>query len=54
MIPLAQLASGFSAIGRTFAHEPEERKVGADARVTIEGVAYEVEPDLAGERVVLW
>ncbi len=38
----------------TFAREPEERKVGADARVTVEGVAYEVEPDLAGERVVLW
>jgi hypothetical protein len=28
--------------------------VGIDARVTVEGVAYEVEPDLAGETVVLW
>jgi len=38
----------------TFAREPERRKVGIDARVTVEGVAYEVEPDLAGETVVLW
>lgn len=38
----------------TFAREPERRKVGIDARVTIEGVAYEVNPDLAGETVVLW
>jgi hypothetical protein len=28
--------------------------VGTDARVSVEGVAYEVEPDLAGETVVLW
>lgn len=38
----------------TFAREPERRKVGIDARVTVEGVAYEVEPDLAGETAVLW
>ncbi len=38
----------------TFAREPQRRKVGADARVSVEGVAYEVEPDLAGETVVLW
>jgi hypothetical protein len=38
----------------TFAREPERRKVGIDARITIEGVVYEVEPDLAGETVVLW
>ena len=38
----------------TFAREPEERKVGIDARVTVEGVFYEVEPDLAGEKVTLW
>ena len=38
----------------TFAREPEQRKVGIDARVTVEGVAYEVEPDLAGEKVTLW
>lgn len=38
----------------TFAREPERRKVGSDARVTVEGVAYEVDPELAGEEVVLW
>lgn len=38
----------------TFAREPEKRKVGLDARITVEGVAYEVEPDLAGEKVILW
>jgi hypothetical protein len=36
-----------------FAREPERRKVGIDARVTVEGMAYEVEPDLAGETVLL-
>ena len=36
-----------------FAREPERRKVGIDARLTIGGTAYEVEPDMAGERVVL-
>jgi hypothetical protein len=36
-----------------FAREPERRKVGIDARVTVEGTAYEVEPDLAGETVLL-
>lgn len=38
----------------TFAREPERRKVGADARVSIDGISYEVDPDLAGENVVLW
>jgi hypothetical protein len=38
----------------TFAREPERRKVGADARVSIAGTTYEVDPDLAGESVVLW
>jgi len=38
----------------SFAREPERRKVDACARVSIEGVAYEVEPDLAGESVILW
>ncbi len=38
----------------TFAREPEERKVGIDARITVEGVFYEVDPDLAGEKVILW
>ncbi len=37
----------------TNACEPEKRKVGIDARITIDGVAYEVEPDLAGEKVQL-
>ncbi|MEI7957058.1 MAG: IS481 family transposase, partial [Verrucomicrobiota bacterium] len=38
----------------TFAREPERRKVGPDARVSASGVLYEVDPDLAGEEVVLW
>jgi hypothetical protein len=38
----------------TFAREPERRKVGIDARISIEGVVYQVEPDLAGETVILW
>lgn len=38
----------------TFAREPEQRQVGIDARVTVEGVAYEVDVDLAGEKVTLW
>jgi hypothetical protein len=38
----------------TFAREPESRKVGVDARVGIDGISYEVDPDLAGENVVLW
>ncbi|WP_218056665.1 DDE-type integrase/transposase/recombinase [Acidithiobacillus ferrivorans] len=36
-----------------FAREPEKRKVGVDARVSVEGTAYEVDPDLAGETVLL-
>jgi hypothetical protein len=35
------------------AREPERRKVGIDARITIAGTAYEVEPQLAGEVVLL-
>ena len=31
-----------------FAREPERRKVGVDARVTMAGTAYEVDPQLAG------
>lgn len=38
----------------TFAREPEKRRVGIDARITVDGVFYEVEPDLAGEKVILW
>lgn len=36
-----------------FAREPERRKVGIDARITIEGTQYEVMPDMAGETVIL-
>ncbi|MEQ0077508.1 IS481 family transposase, partial [Klebsiella sp. CN_Kp118] len=35
------------------AREPESRKVGVDARVTIDGTAWEVEPEMAGETVIL-
>ncbi|MGF6988064.1 hypothetical protein QFZ99_007628 [Paraburkholderia atlantica] len=38
----------------TFAREPEQRKVAVDARITVDGIKYEVDPDLAGEDVVLW
>jgi hypothetical protein len=38
----------------TFAREPERRKVGGDARITVEGVVYEFDPELAGETVILW
>jgi len=37
-----------------FAREPERRLVGIDCRVTVAGVAYEVDAELAGETVVLW
>jgi predicted DNA-binding transcriptional regulator AlpA len=37
-----------------FAREPEQRKVGLDCRMTVAGVTYEVDPDLAGETVVVW
>jgi hypothetical protein len=36
-----------------FAREPERRKVGIDARITVGGTTYEVEPDMAGEWVTL-
>ena len=39
---------------RTFAREPERRRVGIDARVQVDGVSYEVDPSLAGETVTLW
>ena len=34
-----------------FAREPERRKVGSDAHLSIEGVRYEVDAELAGEEV---
>lgn len=37
-----------------FAREPEQRTVGVDARIPVDGTVYEIHPDLAGERVVLW
>jgi hypothetical protein len=36
-----------------FAREPERRTVAGDATVSVEGTAYEVEPELAGETVTL-
>lgn len=36
-----------------FAREPERRKVGIDTRIAVEGTAYEVDSDLAGESVLL-
>ncbi len=37
-----------------FAREPERRAVAGGATVSVEGAAYEVEPELAGETVTLW
>lgn len=38
-----------------FAREPERRKIGVDARISIGGSAYQVEPDMAGETIfLLW
>jgi hypothetical protein len=39
---------------RADAREPERRKVSIDARVAVGGVTYQVDPNLAGETVVLW
>ena len=36
-----------------FARAPERRKVGIDARINIDGTQYEVEPDMAGDWVIL-
>jgi hypothetical protein len=37
-----------------FAREPERRLVGIDCRLTVAGVSYEVDAELAGETVVVW
>jgi hypothetical protein len=37
-----------------FAREPERRRVGIDCRLSVAGVVYEVDPELAGESVVVW
>jgi hypothetical protein len=39
---------------RAFAREPERRLVGIDCRLTVAGVTYEVDSELAGETVVVW
>ncbi|QLG96767.1 transposase family protein (plasmid) [Pseudomonas yamanorum] len=36
-----------------FAREPERRKVGIDARITIDGTQYELEPGMAGDHAIL-
>ena len=38
----------------TFAREPEQRKVGIDARVSVDGITYQLDPELAGITVTLW
>ena len=37
-----------------FAREPERRLVGVDCRLSVAGVVYEVDPELACETVVVW
>ena len=37
-----------------FAREPERRLVGIDCRLTVAGVTYEVDAELAGETIVVW
>lgn len=44
-------------LGRSLNHLSGNRnagKWGSDARVSIEGIPYDVDPELAGENVVLW
>ena len=38
----------------TFAREPERRKVGKDARISVDGVNYQVNPELSDQDVILW
>lgn len=38
----------------TFAREPERRTVGIDCRLTVAGVTYELDAELAGEEVIVW
>jgi hypothetical protein len=38
----------------TFAREPERRTVAIDCRLTVAGVTYELDSELAGEEVVVW
>lgn len=38
----------------SYAREPAFRDVAIDCRITVAGVTYEVDPDLAGETVQVW
>lgn len=38
----------------SYAREPERRTVGIDCRLTVAGVAYELDAELAGETVIVW
>lgn len=38
----------------TFIREPQRRKVGSDAPISVNGIAYEVDPELAGQQVIMW
>lgn len=38
----------------SFAREPERRSVGIDCRLTVAGVTYELDAELAGETVIVW
>lgn len=38
----------------TFAREPERAKVSGDSRISVDGIYYEVDPELVGEKVFLW
>ncbi len=38
----------------SFAREPERRTVGIDCRLTVAGVTYELDAELAGEDVIVW
>lgn len=39
---------------RSFAREPESKKVEKDATIAMDNVRYEVSPELVGEKVVVW
>jgi len=38
----------------TFAREPERRKVGPDAKVSVNGILFDVSGELADQKVILW
>ena len=38
----------------TFAREPERRKVRSEAKVSVNGILYDVDPELVGRDVILW